>query len=181
MAVPKRKTPRSKTRMRRAAFGVEAVLRAQDDVPDAGRAYGIVHDLIAAPGWSIVVNFHFYNSFLIFGLVMIHMVRVFVTGGGWIAPPSGRANRRRRRRFRTASSAHRAPDTGARRGRQGRALRCKPGSQLKSSGPSNRFGYLQFFTGQRPMPHAPIGQGLPATGEPSSELPSASSAKCNAR
>jgi quinol-cytochrome oxidoreductase complex cytochrome b subunit len=50
-------------------------------VPDAGRAYGIVHDLIAAPGWSIVVNFHFYNSFLIFGLVMIHMVRVFVTGG----------------------------------------------------------------------------------------------------
>lgn len=50
-------------------------------VPDAGRAYGIVQDLIVAPGWSIVVNFHFYNSFLIFGLVMIHMVRVFVTGG----------------------------------------------------------------------------------------------------
>jgi quinol-cytochrome oxidoreductase complex cytochrome b subunit len=50
-------------------------------VPDAGRAYGIVQDLIAAPGWSIVVNFHFYNSFLIFALVMIHMVRVFVTGG----------------------------------------------------------------------------------------------------
>jgi quinol-cytochrome oxidoreductase complex cytochrome b subunit len=50
-------------------------------VPDAGRAYGIVQGLIAAPGWSIVVNFHFYNSFLIFGLVLIHMVRVFVTGG----------------------------------------------------------------------------------------------------
>jgi quinol-cytochrome oxidoreductase complex cytochrome b subunit len=50
-------------------------------VPDAGRAYGIVHDLIAATGWSVVVNFHFYNSYLIFGLVMIHMVRVFVTGG----------------------------------------------------------------------------------------------------
>ena len=31
-------------------------------------------------GWSIVLNFHFYNSFVIFGLVMIHMVRVFITG-----------------------------------------------------------------------------------------------------
>jgi quinol-cytochrome oxidoreductase complex cytochrome b subunit len=50
-------------------------------VPDAGRAYGIVHDLIAAPGWSIVVNFHFYNAFLIVGLVMIHVVPVFVTVG----------------------------------------------------------------------------------------------------
>jgi quinol-cytochrome oxidoreductase complex cytochrome b subunit len=50
-------------------------------IPDAGRAYDIVTGLIAAPGWSVVANFHFYNAFLIFGLVMIHMVRVFVTGG----------------------------------------------------------------------------------------------------
>jgi len=66
------------------ALGVEILtgfLLSLVYVPDAGRAYGIVHDLITAPGWSIVVNFHFYNSFLIFGLVMIHMVRVFVTGG----------------------------------------------------------------------------------------------------
>ncbi|HEY3002930.1 MAG TPA: cytochrome b N-terminal domain-containing protein [Kribbellaceae bacterium] len=48
---------------------------------DAGRAYGVTRDLIAAPGWSVVINFHYWNSFLIFGLVMVHMMRVFVTGG----------------------------------------------------------------------------------------------------
>ena len=50
-------------------------------MPDAGLAYGITQHLLATPGWSIVLNFHFYNSYLIFGLVMIHMVRVFITGG----------------------------------------------------------------------------------------------------
>jgi len=50
-------------------------------IPDAAKAYGITQHLIATGGWSIVINFHFYNSFLIFGLVMIHMVRVFITGG----------------------------------------------------------------------------------------------------
>lgn len=49
--------------------------------PDAGLAYGITQHLLATPGWSIVLNFHFYNSYLIFALVMIHMVRVFITGG----------------------------------------------------------------------------------------------------
>ena len=49
--------------------------------PDAGLAYGITQHLLATPGWSLVLNFHFYNSYLIFGLVMIHMVRVFITGG----------------------------------------------------------------------------------------------------
>ena len=49
--------------------------------PDAGQAYGITQHLLATPGWSLVLNFHFYNSYLIFGLVMIHMVRVFITGG----------------------------------------------------------------------------------------------------
>jgi cytochrome b6 len=49
--------------------------------PDAGQAYGITQHLLATPGWSIVINFHFYASYLIFGLVMIHMVRVFITGG----------------------------------------------------------------------------------------------------
>jgi len=50
-------------------------------VPDASLAYGITSGLLSSPGWSIVINFHFYNSYLIFGLVMIHMVRVFITGG----------------------------------------------------------------------------------------------------
>ena len=50
-------------------------------VPDASLAYGITSGLNSTPGWSIVLNFHFYNSYLIFGLVMVHMVRVFISGG----------------------------------------------------------------------------------------------------
>lgn len=57
------------------------VLLALVYIPDASKAYGITQHLIATPGWSVAINFHFYNSFLIFGLVMIHMVRVFITGG----------------------------------------------------------------------------------------------------
>ncbi len=49
--------------------------------PDAAQAYGITQHLLATPGWSLVLNFHFYNSYLIFGLILIHMVRVFITGG----------------------------------------------------------------------------------------------------
>jgi quinol-cytochrome oxidoreductase complex cytochrome b subunit len=49
--------------------------------PDAGEAYGTTQNLIATPGWSIVINFHYYNAFVIFGLVLLHMVRVFVAGG----------------------------------------------------------------------------------------------------
>ncbi len=50
-------------------------------VPDASLAYGITANLLASAGWSIVLNFHFYNAYLIFALVMIHMVRVFISGG----------------------------------------------------------------------------------------------------
>lgn len=49
--------------------------------PDAGKAFGITQHLIATPGWSVVINFHYYNAYLIFGLVMIHMMRVFISGG----------------------------------------------------------------------------------------------------
>jgi quinol-cytochrome oxidoreductase complex cytochrome b subunit len=49
--------------------------------PDAGQAYATTEHLIATPGWSIVINFHFYNAFVIFGLILLHMVRVFVAGG----------------------------------------------------------------------------------------------------
>jgi quinol-cytochrome oxidoreductase complex cytochrome b subunit len=49
--------------------------------PDAGQAYNITQHLIATPGWSAVLSFHYYTAFLIFGLVMIHMMRVFITGG----------------------------------------------------------------------------------------------------
>jgi quinol-cytochrome oxidoreductase complex cytochrome b subunit len=49
--------------------------------PDAGRAYSITADLLGAPGWSIILNFHYWNAFLIFGLVMVHLLRVFISGG----------------------------------------------------------------------------------------------------
>ena len=49
--------------------------------PDAGLAYGITQHLLVTPGWSLVLNFHFYNSYLIFALILIHMIRVFITGG----------------------------------------------------------------------------------------------------
>ena len=50
-------------------------------VPDAGVAYQNVAGLLGQFGWATVINFHFYNSYLIFGLVLLHMVRVFITGG----------------------------------------------------------------------------------------------------
>jgi len=48
--------------------------------PDAALAYGTTAHLLATPGWSLILNFHFYNSYLIFGLVLVHMLRVFITG-----------------------------------------------------------------------------------------------------
>lgn len=49
-------------------------------VPDANLAYGITAGMLASPGWAIVLNFHFWNAFLIFGLVFIHMLRTFFSG-----------------------------------------------------------------------------------------------------
>lgn len=49
--------------------------------PDAGKAFGITQHLIGTPGWSLIINFHYYNAYLIFGLVMVHMMRVFISGG----------------------------------------------------------------------------------------------------
>jgi quinol-cytochrome oxidoreductase complex cytochrome b subunit len=66
------------------ALGLEVLtgfLMALVYVPDAGRAYDIVAGLLGQLGWATIINFHFYNSYLIFGLVMLHMVRVFITGG----------------------------------------------------------------------------------------------------
>ncbi len=50
-------------------------------VPDAGRAYGITDTLMHEGGWKIALNFHYYNSYVIFGLVMVHMMRVFFSAG----------------------------------------------------------------------------------------------------
>jgi quinol-cytochrome oxidoreductase complex cytochrome b subunit len=49
-------------------------------VPDAGRAYEITKGMIDSPVWRIALSFHYFNAFLIFGLVMVHMMRVFVSG-----------------------------------------------------------------------------------------------------
>jgi len=49
--------------------------------PDAGTAYQNLDHLVHTFGWATVINFHFYNAYLIFGLVLLHMVRVFITGG----------------------------------------------------------------------------------------------------
>jgi ubiquinol-cytochrome c reductase cytochrome b subunit len=50
-------------------------------LPDAGTAFGTTSSLLREPGWSIVLNFHYYDSYLIFGLVMVHMMRVFLSAG----------------------------------------------------------------------------------------------------
>jgi ubiquinol-cytochrome c reductase cytochrome b subunit len=48
--------------------------------PDAETAYQNISHLLQTPVWSQLINFHSYNAYLIFGLVMIHMLRVFVSG-----------------------------------------------------------------------------------------------------
>lgn len=50
-------------------------------VPDASKAYSITASLINTPGWNVILNFHYWNAFLVYGLVMIHMLRVFISGG----------------------------------------------------------------------------------------------------
>ena len=50
-------------------------------VPDAGLAYQNVAGLLQRFGWGTIINFHYYTAYLIFALVVIHMLRVFITGG----------------------------------------------------------------------------------------------------
>ena len=50
-------------------------------LPDASRAYTDTYNLLHSRVWHVVLNFHYFNSFLIFGLVMIHMLRVFISAG----------------------------------------------------------------------------------------------------
>jgi quinol-cytochrome oxidoreductase complex cytochrome b subunit len=50
-------------------------------IPDAGRAYGITKTLLQEGGWSWLLNFHYWAAYLIFALVLVHMMRVFFSGG----------------------------------------------------------------------------------------------------
>jgi len=60
---------------------VTGLLLALNYTPDAGKAYDITASMLQSPTWSIVLNFHYWNAYVIFGLVMIHMLRVFISGG----------------------------------------------------------------------------------------------------
>ena len=48
--------------------------------PDAAHAYQSTRSMLDSRGWSIILNYHYFLSYLIFGLVMVHMMRVFVSG-----------------------------------------------------------------------------------------------------
>jgi len=50
-------------------------------IPDAAQAYQITETLLGEGGWSVVLNFHYYTAYVIFALVLVHMMRVFVSGG----------------------------------------------------------------------------------------------------
>jgi quinol-cytochrome oxidoreductase complex cytochrome b subunit len=50
-------------------------------IPDAGQAYQLTARLLGEGGWSVVLNFHYWTSYVIFALVIIHMMRVFFSGG----------------------------------------------------------------------------------------------------
>jgi menaquinol-cytochrome c reductase cytochrome b subunit len=50
-------------------------------IPDAGQAYQITAKLLDQGGWSVVLNFHYWTAYVIFALVMVHMLRVFFSGG----------------------------------------------------------------------------------------------------
>ncbi len=48
-------------------------------IPDAALAFGSVSDMLHSPFWRITLSSHYFNSFLIYGLVMTHLMRVFVS------------------------------------------------------------------------------------------------------
>jgi ubiquinol-cytochrome c reductase cytochrome b subunit len=50
-------------------------------VPDAAKAYDITVGMLEDPYMHTILNFHYYTSYVIFGLVMVHMMRVFLSGG----------------------------------------------------------------------------------------------------
>jgi quinol-cytochrome oxidoreductase complex cytochrome b subunit len=60
---------------------VSGIFLALRYLPDAGTAFGTTSKLLREGGWSVDLNFHYWNSYVIFGLVMIHMIRVFLSGG----------------------------------------------------------------------------------------------------
>jgi len=58
---------------------VSGIILTLKYIPDAGLAYSVVSDMIGSRFWGITLGFHYFNSFLIFGLMLVHLMRVFVT------------------------------------------------------------------------------------------------------
>lgn len=58
---------------------ISGIILALKYVPDAALAYGIVSGMVHSRFWGAVLSFHYFNSFLIYGLVMAHLTRVFVS------------------------------------------------------------------------------------------------------
>jgi quinol-cytochrome oxidoreductase complex cytochrome b subunit len=48
--------------------------------PDAVGAYQSTSDMMRSPVWSIILAVHYWLMYLIFGLVLLHVMRVFVSG-----------------------------------------------------------------------------------------------------
>jgi quinol-cytochrome oxidoreductase complex cytochrome b subunit len=66
------------------AIGLEiltGILISLKYLPDASRAYSDTYAMLHSTGWRIILSFHYFNAFLVFGLVMLHMMRVFISGG----------------------------------------------------------------------------------------------------
>src|SRR5690349_18929844 len=59
--------------------GLSGVMLLFKYIPDATLAFGIVSGMIHSRFWGVVLSFHYFNSFLIYGLVMVHLMRVFVS------------------------------------------------------------------------------------------------------
>lgn len=60
---------------------VSGMVLALRYIPDAGQAYQITSKLLGEAGWKVALNFHYWTAYVIFGLVLIHMLRVFFSGG----------------------------------------------------------------------------------------------------
>ncbi|HUZ93262.1 MAG TPA: cytochrome b N-terminal domain-containing protein [Candidatus Paceibacterota bacterium] len=62
-----------------ALQGLSGIILTLKYIPDAALAFGVVSQMLNSRFWGIVLSFHYFNSFLIYGLVMAHLMRVFVS------------------------------------------------------------------------------------------------------
>lgn len=63
-----------------ALQAVTGVILTLKYVPDSTQAYAVVSAMLHSPFWAFMIGFHYFNAFLIFGLVAVHITRVFLSG-----------------------------------------------------------------------------------------------------